>query len=260
LPATILCCLASLVVVSHASSIDAAAQEATAREATTRVGGPASANYRLAARFAPYKLDRLIYSTGVTPRWIEGTERFWYQWDNADGSFYYVVDPAEGTRRQIFDNDVLAAELTRITRDPWDGQHLPIRNIRFIDGHTLQFEVESSQDEEREDDEVEEEEEEEDEQEDEEEQEEEEDEERREREETRKKIHYFEFDVETQTLRELADYEAPDDHPGWANVSPDGRWVVFAREYDLYMMSGEDGCSTHVAARAVTRPKRRKMM
>lgn len=229
--AAVLCCLASLFVAGHTSSVEASAQEAA-----HRVGGPGSANYRLAARFAPYKLERLIYSTGVTPRWIEGTERFWYQWDNADGSFYYIVDPSEGTRRQIFDNDVLAAELTRITRDPWDGQHLPIRNIRFIDGNTLQFEVESSQDEEREDDEVEEEEDEEQERE----QEEEEDEERREREETPKKIHYFEFDVETQTLRELEDYEEPDDHPGWANVSPDGRWVVFAREHDLYMMSGED--------------------
>jgi hypothetical protein len=82
------------------------------------VGGPGSANYRLAARFAPYKLERLIRSTSINPRWIEGTERFWYQWDTSEGSYYYIGDPAQGTRHQIFDNDRLAAELTRITRDP----------------------------------------------------------------------------------------------------------------------------------------------
>ena len=45
-----------------------------------KVGGPGSANYRLATRFAPYKLDKLIYSTNVDPHWIEGTEKFWYEW------------------------------------------------------------------------------------------------------------------------------------------------------------------------------------
>jgi hypothetical protein len=103
------------------------------------------ANYRLAARFAPYKMRRLVYSTSVAPRWM-GTERFWYEWESAAGKLFYVVDPAAGTKRQIFDNDRLAAELTRITKDPWDGQHLPIRQIKFLDGNTLQFEVESSQD------------------------------------------------------------------------------------------------------------------
>jgi len=191
--------------------------------------GPGSANYRLAARWAPYKIDKLIYSTTVNPRWIKGTERFWYEWRTSAGTFYYIVDPVRGTKRQIFDNDRIAAELTRITRDPWDGQHLPIRNIRFIDANTLHFEVQSSQDEEVE--------------------------ERQDtvqteqrvmtrasgpRPRTRKKVHHFEYKVDTQTLRELEDYEEPDPHPQWASVSPDGRTVIFARRHNLYMMSGDD--------------------
>ena len=44
----------------------------------------------------------------------------------------------------------------------------------------------------------------------------------------------------TQTLRELEDYESPNNHPGWANVSPDGETVVFARNYNLWMISGSD--------------------
>ncbi|GIS80503.1 MAG: hypothetical protein CM1200mP14_20690 [Gammaproteobacteria bacterium] len=44
----------------------------------------------------------------------------------------------------------------------------------------------------------------------------------------------------TQTLRELEDYESPNNHPGWANVSPDGETVVFARNYNLWMINGSD--------------------
>lgn len=185
------------------------------------------ANYRLAARWAPYKIDQLIYSTTVEPRWIEGTESFWYEWKTSDGTFFYIVDPVRRTKRQVFDNDRIAAEITRITGDPWDGQHLPIRNIRFLDQNTVRFDVQSSRDEEARDEEAE-----------------------RGGEQVavkaspskrpKKKMHHFEFDVRTQTLRELEDWEAPDDHPEWASVSPDGKTVVFARGHDLYMMSGED--------------------
>lgn len=184
-------------------------------------------NYRLAARFAPYEIEDLMYSTSVTPRWIEGSEKFWYEWETSDGKFFYIVDPAAGTQRQLFDRDRIAAELTRITQDPWDAQHLPIREIRFVDANTLNFEVESSQDEEDGEDEVEEE------------------QEQRQQEDgedddgAKKKVFHFEYDVDSRTLRELEDYEEPDDHPSWASVSPDGGTVVFARNHNLYSMTGE---------------------
>jgi dipeptidyl aminopeptidase/acylaminoacyl peptidase len=192
----------------------------------------AVANPALAARWAPYKVQEMVHSTTVAPRWIEGTERFWYSWETADGTFYSIVDPVRGTKTRLFDNDRLAAELTRITRDPWDGQHLPIRNIRFIDGNTLQFDVESSQDEETTADS-------EDVDEDEREQEQEE-EESGDAERSKKKVHHFEYTVATQALRQLEDFEAPDDHPDWASVSPDGQTVVFAKEHNLWTMSGTD--------------------
>ena len=190
-------------------------------------GGDAvnEANFDLAARFAPYRVNDLLHTTSVNPEWINGGDRFWYEYETSEGKTFWIVNPAQGTKRPIFDNDRIAAELTRITRDPWDGQHLPIRNIRFIDDNTLQFEVESSQDEEVEEaDSVE--------------QEEQEQGERR-RPRPDKKVHHFEYDVDTQTLRELQDYEAPDNHPRWASVSPDTAWVVFSRNFNLWMMSWE---------------------
>jgi len=185
--------------------------------------GDSAANFPLASRFAPYRINRLLHSTSVTPRWINGGDRFWYEFETSAGRSYYIVDPARGTKRLIFDNDRIAAELTRITRDPWDGQHLPIRNIRFIDDNTLQFDVESSQEEQVPDptrvdgDE-------------------EQRQDRQERRRTRNIVHYFEYDVDTQTLRELEDYESPDDHPNWASVSPDTSVVVFSRKFNLWMM------------------------
>ena len=192
-----------------------------------------TANYRLAGRFAPYKMQQLIFSTSVQPRWIEGSERFWYEWETSEGKSFHLVDPVQGTKRSIFDNDRIAAELTRITMDPWDGQHLPIRSIKFIDGNTLQFEVESSQDEEKKIDAEQEQEEEEEEQE-------QEEEESEKKEKVKKKVFHFEYNVGTQTLRELEDWEAPDNHPSWASVSPDSQTIIFARRHNLYMMSGVD--------------------
>jgi dipeptidyl-peptidase-4 len=187
-----------------------------------------TANYEMAARWAPYKLQNLVHTTMVNPRWIEGGEKFWYEWEDTNGKTFYIVDPTAGSKRPIFDNDRIAAELTRITRDPYDGQHLPITSIRFIDENTIQFDVTSSQDEEKEEAEV---------------QEEEEQQEEQQRGEAgpkpKKKIFHFEFDLRTQTLRELADYEGPDNHPSWASVSPDGQTVVFVRDFNLYMMTAE---------------------
>ena len=105
------------------------------------VGGPRSANWILAERFAPYNVSDMVHSLTVNPRWIEGSDKFWYEWENSDGKRFWIVDPVRGTKREIFDRDVLAAELTRITRDPWDGLHLPIQNIRFISDDVLHFSV-----------------------------------------------------------------------------------------------------------------------
>ena len=50
-------------------------REREARDLLVRlVGGEGSANYLLAARFAPYRIEDMIHATTVEPQWIEGTE------------------------------------------------------------------------------------------------------------------------------------------------------------------------------------------
>ena len=184
-----------------------------------------SANYRLAARFAPYKIRRLVYSTSVTPRWIKGTDRFWYEWETGEGKRFMVVDPVPGTKRPLFDNDRIAAELTRLTRDPWDGKHLPIRSIKFLSRDSLQFEVESSQDTIISD----------------------ADAIRGDSQQTqrqgnrtpptRKKVWHFRYSLLTQNLSEIPSWQAPDNHPAWASVSPDGQTIVYGKKHNLYKMT-----------------------
>jgi len=221
---------AFLLAVFLAGGVGAWTPAVSQEVAPTAIGGPGSANYQLAARFAPYKIRELVKSTTVTPRWIDHGDRFWYEWETTRGTHYYLVDPARATKREIFDNDRIAAELTRLTRDPWDGQHLPIRNIRFVDDNTIQFDVQSSQDEEPDTTQT---------------QQDTLQQDQRNRQQVtsrraKKKVLHFEYDVNARTVRLLDDYEAPDNHPSWASVSPDTTWVVFSREFNLWAMSWEE--------------------
>jgi dipeptidyl-peptidase 4 len=109
-------------------------------------------NYQLAARFSPTKLSKMIYSTSVDPHWLKKTNRFWYQFETSEGKRWYIVEPAKASKQVMFDNAKLAAAITRIVKDPFDAQHLPIENLKFIkDENSIQFEVKSSIEEEKKD-------------------------------------------------------------------------------------------------------------
>ncbi|TDH25580.1 S9 family peptidase [Segetibacter sp. 3557_3] len=173
------------------------------------------ANYQLASRFSPKKLDKLVFTTSVDPHWLKQSDRFWYVYETSAGRKWYIVDPTKAEKRVMFDNAKLAAELTRIVKDPFDEQHLLIDSLRFIkDENWIQFEVKSSQDVERKDTTV--------------------------KKGTPapkvKKVHYFEYNLNTNQLVELADFKKPKRKPTWASVSPDGQTVVFAKAHNLYWM------------------------
>jgi len=175
---------------------------------------PASkSNYELAARFSPKKLEKMLFSTAVDPRWMKGGVKFWYTYETTAGKKWYVVDPVKMTRVPMFDNDKLAASITRIVKDPFDGKHLSIDNLKFVkDENWIQFEVKSTLDIEKKDT-------------------------------TKKgpstkekKVFYFQYNISADSLVELIDHKKPTPKPSWANVSPDQQWVVFAREFNLYRM------------------------
>lgn len=171
------------------------------------------ANYELAARFSPKKLEKMLFTTAVDPHWMRGGVKFWYTYETTAGKKWYVVDPIKMTKLPMFDNDKLAASITNIVKDPFDGKHLSIDNLKFIkDENWIQFEVKSTQELEKKDT-------------------------------TKKglstkekKVFYFQYNINADSLIELKDHKKPTPKPSWANVSPDQKWVVFAKEFNLYRM------------------------
>ncbi|MDO6433812.1 DPP IV N-terminal domain-containing protein [Flavitalea sp. BT771] len=174
------------------------------------------ANYQAAARFSPRKLDKLVFSTSVDPHWLKKSDRFWYVYETSEGKKWYIIDPVRGEKKQLFDNEKLAAAITRIVHDPFDAQHLGLDSMRFIkDENWIQFEVKSTSDAEKTDssgkktDSV------------------------RKKE---KKVFYFEYHLLDGTLNELVGYKKPKHKPNWASISPDSNTIVFGRRFNLYWM------------------------
>lgn len=225
LPARVFCIalvltlsLPMLAVAQETASQQAAPQQSRADRRVHH------ANRELAARFTQARMSEMVFDTYVRPHWLEGSDRFWYSWEDSSGKTYWIVDPGARTKNPVFDNADMARQLTLLTRDPYDKQNLPIEKLRWVNDNTaIQFDVISSEDEvieeveETEGDTQE--------------------EKKAKPRKPKKKVHHFEYDLGTRQVRELDDFEAPAEHPDWANVSPDKQWVVFSRDHDLYMMS-----------------------
>lgn len=172
------------------------------------------ANYNLAARFAPKKLDKMIFSLAVDPHWLKQSNKFWYTYETSEGKQWMIVDPTKLEKKAMFDRDKLAAELTKIVKDPFDGLHLPIDSLKFIkDENWIQFEVKSSIDINKGDSIP-----------------------KNGKPEKVKKVFYFEYNLLTNQLNELVGLKKPKKKPSWANISPDEKIVLFGRNYNLFCM------------------------
>lgn len=171
-------------------------------------------NYALAARFSPKKLEKLIFSTAVDPHWLRKGDKFWYSYETSEGRKWYIVDPAKASKQPLFDNEKLAAAITRVVRDPFDAQHLNIDSLQFVKDETvIRFQVKSTEEIEKKDT-------------------------------TKKnapavkekKTFYFEYNIASGDITELTGFKRPLRRPSWASISPDRKWVVFSRNNNLYWM------------------------
>ncbi|HET9057552.1 MAG TPA: DPP IV N-terminal domain-containing protein [Chitinophagaceae bacterium] len=173
------------------------------------------ANYALAARFNPDKVNKMLFSTSVDPHWLKLSDRFWYVFETRDGKYWYIADAAKMIKKPLFDNAKLATEITKIVRDPFDAQHLPIEKLKFVkDENSIQFEIKSSIEVEIKDATA----------------------KKGTEPKKEKKIFYFEYDLNTNVLTELKDFQKPKERLSWASFSPDQRYIIFSRTYNLYWM------------------------
>ncbi|MFD2201398.1 S9 family peptidase [Shivajiella indica] len=180
-------------------------------------------NYELAARFSPEKLKKLIFTTEVDAHWLKKSDRFWYEYETTEGKNWYIVNPATKHKTRLFDKDKLAAELTKIVKDPFDGQHLEISNLKFLeDENTIQFKIKSTQEVIKKDwEEI-------------------KSKNRNAKDSLEKKTFVFRFDINTHTLTEIIDPEEEAKRLSWANISPDSSKIVFAKNENLFWMDKEN--------------------
>lgn len=183
-------------------------------------------------------MEKMVFSLSVDPHWLKKSNRFWYVYETTEGKRWYIVDPAKGEKKELFDRDRLAAGISMVVKDPFDAKHLGLDSLKFIrDENWIQFEVKSSQDVETRDSAA------------------------GKGEGTRgggegvgnrrrggggeagagggarqKKVFYFEYNLIDGTLNELTGYKKPKRKPMWANISPDSSSIVFGRHYNLYWM------------------------
>ena len=155
-------------------------------------------NYTQARKFAGQAVEQLLFSQTVTPQYFNKGSKFWYEYKTTQGTNWYVVDPESGKKQPLFDLDEIAAEITTVTKDPFDSKHLSFRNFKLEDDdRNFTFEVITSA----------------------------------------KDTCYFIYDHVT---RKLDTREKKATQLRWGNVSPDKKYVIYAKDLNLYYMSYED--------------------
>lgn len=203
---------AALLAVSFSSGKAAAGPFSDRHAEGTQEQTVPRPNYALAERFSQKKISQMVFSTAVRPNWFRDSDRFWYSWKTPDGTKYYIVDARTGKKQEIFDMDRLAMQITQTVRDPFDAQHLPIEDMELKDDKKFTFSIKSTVDET--------------------------DSSRIEKY-GKKKVFTFEYEISSGKLSDITGNEEPDRYPLWANVSPDGKTGIFAKNANLYWMDAE---------------------
>jgi dipeptidyl-peptidase 4 len=105
---------------------------------------PNQANWPLADRFSNDYMRLYVYSTSVTPGWINNTDNFWYAWRSAQGITFYHVDPKAKSKKPLFDHVKLAGQLSELSKKPYEHMQLPFNTVTFTEkGEAIRFVVEN---------------------------------------------------------------------------------------------------------------------
>lgn len=155
------------------------------------------ANYALAERFSAKRVNQMVFSTQITPNWFRDSDKFWYSWRTPQGTRYYIVDPAKGTRTEVFDMDRLAMQVTEFVRYPFEAKHIPIRDLKLNDDKVFTFSIISGLNNDRD-------------------------------------TTCFRYEIATARLDTVA--REKDKYPRWASVAPNGEFGVFAKGSNLWVM------------------------
>ena len=156
-------------------------------------------DYARAERFLPQSTIPLVTGFGVRPTWLEDG-RFWYRTTAPEGSRFYMVNPARGSREVAFDHARLAAALAEASGTRMDGNRLPFQSFDMSrDGRNITLRLQNRT-----------------------------------------------WSCSLQRYACTADSARAGSRgaaPASSSTSPDGRWAVFIRDYNLWakdLTSGEE--------------------
>jgi dipeptidyl aminopeptidase/acylaminoacyl peptidase len=89
-----------------------------------------TSNYEQAEKMLAYNTNSLIDHNSVRPNWLPN-DKFWYRVLTAQGSEFVLVDPAKGTRTTAFDQQKLAAALSKATGTNYEASRLPFARLSY---------------------------------------------------------------------------------------------------------------------------------
>jgi len=146
-----------------------------------------------------------VYNAPEKVQWIENQHQFLYSIFSPQGTQYILVDAAGLSRQPAFDHAKLAASLSSATGKPIGAGQLQLSNLTIThNGQQLEFTAEGKNW-------------------------------------TSSRSDYQCMEVKKQASG-LADHDDPedDDPKGKAVPSPDGKWVAYIRNYNVYIRSAAD--------------------
>ncbi len=102
------------------------------------------ANFKAAQKFTDERVDLLISSDGIYPRWIEDTNRFWYPYETPDGQFWYMVNAEEETKKPLFDRKKMAAQLSNTFNKTFNYKDLDLNDFEYdVNKGLFTFQIDS---------------------------------------------------------------------------------------------------------------------
>ncbi len=108
------------------------------------LGFAQKADFKASAKFSSTNLSKKVGSTSVRPVWLKDSEKFWYTYKTSDGNKWWFVDPDDKSKKPLFDNNYLSAELSKVLNKPFNRLDLPIKNLKFEDDNkSFKFEIDS---------------------------------------------------------------------------------------------------------------------
>jgi len=102
-------------------------------------------DYEHAEKFLNYNTMPFIDHENLNAVWFDG-DKFWYRVLTAKGSEFILVDPVKKTRSAAFDQQKLAASLSKATGKQYEADMLPFNSIGFsADAKSVIFEADGKQ-------------------------------------------------------------------------------------------------------------------